>query len=97
MSEVQSHRSPGHSMSSRRAQRFLGFELSESDEALLIRLPRPQREILQSQGDYKTRAQELGIPIGTVRSRLHRARAALEKLRHQRDDPATSPNASPMQ
>jgi DNA-directed RNA polymerase specialized sigma24 family protein len=35
-------------------------------------------------GNYKERASRLGVAVGTVRSRLHRARAALSALRRDK-------------
>ncbi|MGW6058770.1 RNA polymerase sigma factor [Streptomyces sp. NPDC055189] len=50
----------------------------------LRRLRRPEREVLVlcvwSGLDYAQAAEALGIPVGTVRSRLSRARARLRKL-----------------
>ena len=46
-------------------------------------LPPAQREVLTLCGvlgyDYDSAAELLGIPVGTVRSRLHRGRAALDQ------------------
>lgn len=57
--------------------------------ALLETLPLPQREAIVLCGllgyDYEGAAQLLGIPTGTVRSRLHRGRAALAELLQQSD------------
>lgn len=50
---------------------------------LVDRLPMQQREVVALCGllgfDYATVADILGVPVGTVRSRLHRARAILEQ------------------
>ncbi|WP_338692703.1 RNA polymerase sigma factor [Streptomyces sp. Q6] len=50
----------------------------------LDRLRRPEREVLTlcvwSGLDYRQTAEALGIPVGTVRSRLSRARAKLARL-----------------
>jgi RNA polymerase sigma-70 factor (ECF subfamily) len=56
-------------------------------------LPRRYREVVVlcdlEEVDYADAAVALGCPIGTVRSRLHRARALLlEKLNHERQSPA---------
>lgn len=48
---------------------------------LIDHLPMAQREVLTLCGvmgyDYESAAELLGVPVGTVRSRLHRGRAAL--------------------
>lgn len=65
----------------KRPQKYLNFRVQPEDHALLASLPEPQRDVLLTDGIYEERARQLGIPVGTVRSRLHRARAALEALR----------------
>lgn len=54
--------------------------------AAVADLPLTQRHVLElcalSGYDYATTALLLGIPVGTVRSRLHRARAALAASLH---------------
>ena len=78
----------------KRKQKFVGFALQPGDDALLPSLPEAQRLLLQTDGNYKDRAERLGIPIGTVRSRLHRARTALERLReHNPGKPEETPRA----
>lgn len=56
---------------------------------LVAGLPLPQREVLVLCGwlgyDYADAAAILGVPVGTVRSRLHRARQALAGLLDQGD------------
>ena len=58
-------------------------QLRELDHAL-ARLPGEQREVILLVGlegmSYETAAQVLGVPVGTVRSRLSRGRDALRKL-----------------
>lgn len=53
-------------------------------ETALSRLRRSEREVLAlciwSRLDYATAAKALGIPVGTVRSRLSRARKKLQKF-----------------
>jgi RNA polymerase sigma-70 factor (ECF subfamily) len=70
-------------------------ELGERLDAAVATLPHEQRapfELYVATGlDYRGIASELGLPIGTVRSRLHRARAALQELLHD-DAPEPSPN-----
>ena len=67
-------------------QMYLHFRLRPEDDVLLELLPPRQRDLLESEGSYKERAQKLGLPIGTLRSGLHRARAALERLRLDRGE-----------
>lgn len=71
-------------------------ELGERLDAAVATLPREQRapfELYVATGlDYRGIASELGLPIGTVRSRLHRARASLQALL-QADDPAADDGA----
>ena len=69
-------------LAAKREQKFLRFKLEPGDYALLDQLPAPQREVLLTDGSYQSRAEKLNIPVGTLRSRLHRARAALEALRN---------------
>ena len=80
--------------SAKRQQRFLRFQLQPGDEALLDHLSENQRALLLSDGSYKERAERFGLPVGTVRSRLHRARAMLEQLRQDhRDAPVAKDTA----
>lgn len=72
----------GTPLPQKREQKFLRFKLTPEDVALLDQLPAPQREAILCDGTYQERAAKLNIPVGTVRSRLHRARAALEALRN---------------
>jgi DNA-directed RNA polymerase specialized sigma24 family protein len=67
-----------------RTQRYLRFRLEPADAALLEQMSEAQRAILLFNGSYQECSAALNIPVGTVRSRLHRARAALEALRQGR-------------
>ena len=78
----------GAAPSGKRQQKYFRFQLLPNDDALIVRLPAAQRAALQSQGTYEERAAALGVAVGTVRSRLHRARAALEALRQEQDQTA---------
>ncbi len=65
-----------------RAQKYLRFKLEPRDAELLDQLSEQYRAVLLFNGSYQECSAALNIPIGTVRSRLHRARAALEALRN---------------
>ena len=57
--------------------------INEQDAPLIEKLSVPHREILLAKGNYKEIGRNLNLPIGTVRSRLHRAREALQRLRQE--------------
>ena len=57
------------------------FKVIDADAPLIDRLKPQYQAVLRATGRYTDRAAQLQIPVGTVRSRLHRARAALTKLR----------------
>jgi DNA-directed RNA polymerase specialized sigma24 family protein len=65
----------------KRPQKYLHFTLQPGDEKLVAQLPAAQQAVLRAEGSYEIGARELGIPIGTFRSRLHRARDAIVKMR----------------
>ena len=67
----------------KREPKFAKFVLEPGDEDLIAQLPAEQQAALRSEGSYVERAQQMGVAIGTVRSRLHRARAALTQLREK--------------
>jgi len=67
-----------------RAAQFKGMHVLESDEPLLATLEPKEQAVLRTCGSYEERARELNVPLGTLRSRLHRARARLAALRSQR-------------
>jgi DNA-directed RNA polymerase specialized sigma24 family protein len=81
---------------SKREQRFLHFRLAAGDEALLGDLTNDQRALILLEGSYKEKAERFGLPVGTVRSRLHRARAALAGLREKRDAMIASEKTAPI-
>ena len=73
---------PGAEQSTRRSnRRKSSYHLTEADEFLLGQLPEPYVEILRQEGSMEEIAQRLNIAPGTVKSRTHRARAALDALR----------------
>jgi hypothetical protein len=69
--------------SRQRASQFKGMLVLETDEPLLAKLWPNEQAVLRTTGSYGERARQLGIPVGTLRSRLHRARAKLVALRSQ--------------
>lgn len=61
--------------------KYTEINLLPSD-ASLIPLMRPEHvEVMRLSGSIGDKARALGVPIGTVRSRLHRARSRLVRLR----------------
>ena len=66
-----------------RSSPFRDMHLIDSDEPLLALLNPQEQEILRATGTYEEMAKILAVPSGTVRSRLHRARAKLVALRKQ--------------
>lgn len=72
-----------------REQKYLNFRVRPDDESLIAQLPPDQQSILRSHGTYAKRAEEFGVAVGTIRSRLHRARGALSRLRAARDASAS--------
>jgi hypothetical protein len=58
-----------------------GIDLKLSDDPLVDYLSPMHQQILRAHGTYKEIAAVLNIPVGTVRSRLSRARSALVQLR----------------
>jgi DNA invertase Pin-like site-specific DNA recombinase len=69
----------------KRIGQFRRFEFRPGDDELMDSLSDQQRALLQASGSYLERAAKFGVPIGTVRSRIHRGRAALKALREKRD------------
>ena len=74
--------------SRQRATQFKGMHVLESDEPLLATLKPKEQAVLRTNGFYDDRAQKLNVPVGTLKSRLHRARAKLVALRSQRQPEA---------
>jgi hypothetical protein len=66
------------------SQKYMGLGPEPGDEELLDQLTPKHREILRSEGQYTELAVKFGVAVGTIRSRLHRARAALSMLRKER-------------
>ena len=66
----------------KRRYNYLRFQLQPGDEAFLNLLPEEQRVLLVADGRYVDKAAQFNIPVGTVRSRIHRARATIARLRN---------------
>ncbi|WP_199550690.1 RNA polymerase sigma factor [Streptomyces sp. N35] len=75
---------PGPAVAAGAAARIAGTRQLAAVQAALGRLKRPEREVLAlcvwAGLDYEQAAQALDIPVGTVRSRLSRARARLRRI-----------------
>jgi DNA-directed RNA polymerase specialized sigma24 family protein len=73
--------SPAPQSPAAKSRTFFRFRLRAEDAELIRQLPPLYQAVLESEGAYGERAAALNVPIGTVRSRLHRARKALQQLR----------------
>lgn len=62
-------------------RRGTAYILSEEDEFLMQDLPAPYVQALRQTGSLQEISERLQIPVGTVKSRTHRARVALDQLR----------------
>jgi DNA-directed RNA polymerase specialized sigma24 family protein len=69
----------------KRCRKFYRSEFDSRYRELLPDLSEAHRALLLANGSYRDLAEQFGIPLGTVRSRLHRARARLELLRQKAD------------
>ena len=76
----------------KRPQKYTGMALQPGDETFLDQLSPGQQEILRSKGTYHDLAAVFGVAVGTIRSRLHRARAALFALRERSAQQSPLPN-----
>jgi RNA polymerase sigma-70 factor (ECF subfamily) len=82
----------------RAATQDKGLELRDLDRAM-AQLPKEQRSIILLVGlegmSYEAVAEVMGIPVGTVRSRLSRGREALRRLTGVSDRQAKADTALP--
>lgn len=69
--------------SGRGKPRLHHIALTDADQPLLEKLSAEFRQVLTATGNYGEIAMALNLPQGTVKSRLHRARAALKALQEQ--------------
>ena len=76
---------PDQPLEQTRRRKFFRFTSTDSDQELIPNLSEEHRAILLEDGTYNELASRFGIALGTVCSRLHHARAALESLRQDRD------------
>jgi RNA polymerase sigma-70 factor (ECF subfamily) len=81
-------------MEDRVAERVSAERSSGVLAGALAKLPARHRDVLLLVAwgdlDYAETAESLGIPVGTVRSRLHRARAQLRKTVGAQDVPSAA-------
>jgi hypothetical protein len=78
------HTSASKPARSRREAQFKGMLVLDTDEPLWACLGPNHKAVLCSNGSYEERAKELNLPVGTLKSRLHRARVKLAALRGQK-------------
>lgn len=65
----------------RKGHVLTGIGFLKSDIEFIDQMSPEHFAILTTKGSYKDKAKALNIPVGTVRSRLHRARKAVLALR----------------
>lgn len=67
----------------KRPQPYAHFKLTKADDALIALMSDAHQGVLRLNGSsYEEIAKQLGIAAGTAKSRLHRARAYLVRLRN---------------
>lgn len=65
------------------------FQIAETDAPLIESLKPEHQAVLRAQGSYVDMAECLNIPIGTVKSRYHRAVAAIKAMRAAAQEEST--------
>lgn len=61
--------------------RFHNFKIEPSDQPLLEQMTALKRDLLTSKENYASFAERHNVPLGTVKSRMHRARVELIRRR----------------
>lgn len=79
----------------RKRGRRNGSSFQAGDEKLFGLLSDNHLEILRQRGSMEEIAESLHVPVGTVKSRLNRARTALETLRKEQEQSLTSHRIGP--
>jgi len=89
-----------HARVPRPEDELVRHDQQERLEEALGRLDEPKRAILMLRGveqlSYESIAEHLGVPVGTVMSRLNRARAALQEEMDRLDSVELAPSAIPI-
>lgn len=55
--------------------------ITESDAPLIVEMGKTHREVLLASGSYEELAVQFSVPLGTIKSRISRARTELAKMR----------------
>jgi DNA-directed RNA polymerase specialized sigma24 family protein len=61
--------------------RFQDFKVTDADAPLIDRMKPEHREVLRATGKYEEIAANLRLSVGTVKSRINRARHRLVRMR----------------
>lgn len=55
--------------------------ITEADAPLIVEMGKTHREVLLASGSYEDLAVQFSVPLGTIKSRINRARTELAKMR----------------